>query len=213
MRERFSSIAAALDEFGLDLARDRLPVAPAAHYCMGGIRTDTWGRTDVPGLYAAGETACTGVQGANRLASNSLLECLVFGARAAEAALADAPDACAPWATVELPATHGVAAFESSGSPYSIATSSARDWMPMSAWNATRRRLAAARRSNFPRTPRMRQAAPDVMLAALIARAALLRQESRGAHYRSDINESKPEWRGRIHWRRAFAPRFEEVIP
>ena len=87
VRERFSSIAAALDEFGLDLARDRLPVAPAAHYCMGGIRTDTWGRTDVPGLYAAGETACTGVQGANRLASNSLLECLVFGARAAEAAL------------------------------------------------------------------------------------------------------------------------------
>ena len=61
-----------------------LPIGPAAHYCMGGIRTDTWGRTDVPGLFAAGEAACTGVQGANRLASNSLLECLVFGARAAE---------------------------------------------------------------------------------------------------------------------------------
>ena len=87
VRQRFPSLVQRLDEFGLDLARDLLPVSPAAHYCMGGIRTDTWGRTEVQGLFAAGEVACTGVQGANRLASNSLLECLVFGARAAEAAL------------------------------------------------------------------------------------------------------------------------------
>ena len=69
----FPAIAATLRRWGLDLARDLLPVAPAAHYCMGGVRTDTEGRTEVPGLYAAGEAACTGVQGANRLASNSLL--------------------------------------------------------------------------------------------------------------------------------------------
>ena len=80
VRERFPNIAAQLREWGLDLARDLLPVAPAAHYCMGGVRTDVEGRTDVPGLYVAGEAACTGAQGANRLASNSLLECLVFGA-------------------------------------------------------------------------------------------------------------------------------------
>jgi len=69
----------------IDIARDLIPVGPAAHYMMGGIDTDEWGRTSVPGLFAAGETACTGVHGANRLASNSLLEGLVFGARAGEA--------------------------------------------------------------------------------------------------------------------------------
>jgi L-aspartate oxidase len=100
---RFERLAATLCEFGLDLARDPLPVAPAAHYCMGGVRVDTWGRTDVPGLYAAGEVACSGVQGANRLASNSLLECLVFGARAAEAALGDGPRVVTAWNTVALP--------------------------------------------------------------------------------------------------------------
>src|SRR5260370_5806507 len=98
-KNRFAGVAATLRDFGLDLARDRLPVAPAAHYCMGGVRTDTWGRTDVPGLYAAGEVACSGVQGANRLASNSLLECLVFGARAAEAALTDPRETIATWRT------------------------------------------------------------------------------------------------------------------
>ncbi len=82
---RFPTIAAACRERGLDLARDRIPVSPAAHYMMGGIATDGWGRTTVPGLFAAGEVACTGVHGANRLASNSLLEGLVFGARAAQA--------------------------------------------------------------------------------------------------------------------------------
>ena len=82
---RFPTIAAACRERGLDLARDRIPVSPAAHYVMGGVATDLWGRTTVPGLFAAGEVACTGVHGANRLASNSLLEGLVFGARAAQA--------------------------------------------------------------------------------------------------------------------------------
>src|SRR5207302_11159804 len=82
---RFPTIAAMCREIGLDLARDPIPVGPAAHYVMGGVETDEWGRTSLPGLYAAGEVACTGVHGANRLASNSLLEGLVFGARAASA--------------------------------------------------------------------------------------------------------------------------------
>ncbi len=82
---RFPHIAAACRAAGLDLARDPVPVSPAAHYVMGGVETDLDGRTSVPGLFAAGEVACTGVHGANRLASNSLLEGLVFGRRAGQA--------------------------------------------------------------------------------------------------------------------------------
>jgi L-aspartate oxidase len=87
VRSRFPTITEACLTARLDLATDRIPVGPAAHYAMGGVQTDLWGRTTVPGLYAAGEVACTGVHGANRLASNSLLEGLVFGARAAQAML------------------------------------------------------------------------------------------------------------------------------
>ena len=83
VRRRFPAITDACRQAGLDLATDRIPVSPAAHYVMGGIETDLDGRTSIAGLFAAGEAACTGVHGANRLASNSLLEGLVFGARAA----------------------------------------------------------------------------------------------------------------------------------
>ena len=81
-------ISSACRQAGLDLARDPIPVGPAAHYVMGGVQTDLDGRTSIGGLFAAGEVACTGVHGANRLASNSLLEGLVFGARAGKAMLA-----------------------------------------------------------------------------------------------------------------------------
>jgi L-aspartate oxidase len=90
LRQRFPGISRFLAEYALELSRDLIPVRPAAHYLMGGIRTDLMGRTTVRGLYAAGEVACTGVHGANRLASNSLLEGLVFGARAAAAMVEDA---------------------------------------------------------------------------------------------------------------------------
>jgi len=85
MYERFPTISAICRSYGLDLANDLLPIAPAAHYCMGGVMTDTYGCTTLAGLYAVGEVACTGVHGANRLASNSLLEGLVFGVRLADA--------------------------------------------------------------------------------------------------------------------------------
>src|SRR6185295_2359619 len=85
VRSRFPTITKVCREAGFDLATDRIPVSPAAHYLMGGVETDLHGRTSVDGLFAAGEAACTGLHGANRLASNSLLEGLVFGARAADA--------------------------------------------------------------------------------------------------------------------------------
>jgi L-aspartate oxidase len=86
IRSRFQSIDARLRQLGMDMTKDLIPVAPAAHYMVGGIRTDLWGQTSLPGLFACGEVASTGVMGANRLASNSLLECLVYGKRAIEKA-------------------------------------------------------------------------------------------------------------------------------
>src|SRR5690349_24482731 len=91
LQKRFPRIYSTCLSYGLDLATDMAPVCPAAHYMMGGVKTDLWGRTSLPGLYSAGETAATGVHGANRLASNSLLEGLVFGARAGQAMIKDAP--------------------------------------------------------------------------------------------------------------------------
>jgi L-aspartate oxidase len=92
---RFPNVAAALEEVGLDPRSDPIPVAPAAHYTMGGVACDLDGRSSLPGLYAVGESACTGLHGANRLASNSLAECFVFGRRAALAACDDPEPAAA----------------------------------------------------------------------------------------------------------------------
>jgi L-aspartate oxidase len=198
VRDHFAHLAARLADFGLDLARDRLPVAPAAHYCMGGIRTDTWGRTDVAGLYAAGETACSGVQGANRLASNSLLECLVFGARTAEAALTDKSTAAAEWHTRDLPVAAPAHASVSEGALAS---------------NQQGERLDAylgVERDALGLEILLQEALPVV--PALAATSALLRQESRGAHFRTDYPQTAPDWRGRILWRRHHPPRFEEVL-
>jgi L-aspartate oxidase len=202
---RFASLAHVLGELGLDLARDPLPVAPAAHYCMGGIRTDLFGRTDVAGLYAAGEVACTGAQGANRLASNSLLECLVFGRRAAQTALDDADRAHASWTTGPLPSADAL--------PPSVSTD---DRQPLA--ERLDRELAVERdASGLTRLltglpdPDWLASSAEPLLAALVGRAAWLRHESRGAHFRRDAPDTDPTWRGRIHWRAGAPPGFESL--
>ncbi len=214
VHERFPNISAHLRAWGLDLARDLLPIAPAAHYCMGGVRTDSAGRTDVAGLYVAGEAACTGVQGANRLASNSLLECLVFGRQAAEAALTDAPDDRATWARVALPV----------GVPTEAAPTVAAGVAPWDALGDRLDRDLGVERDALRLTALLADLATEVspaqadaaLVATLAAHAALTRRESRGAHFRTDAPATDPRWRGHILWRRAerggaVAPRFEEI--
>jgi L-aspartate oxidase len=158
---RFPNVFATLEKAGFDPRREPVPVAPAAHYLMGGIVTDVDGRSTIPGLYAVGECACTGLHGANRLASNSLSECFVFGERAARSATDDES------ASGVAPAP-GEWRFE----PPTVETRSA-------VWG-----LAGPSRD----AERLTRLAGDVYpLASLIARAALARAESRGSHRRTDF--------------------------
>ncbi len=162
---RFPSVFETLAQAGLDPTAAPIPVAPAAHYTMGGIAVDLDGRSSLPGLYAVGECACTGLHGANRLASNSLSECFVFGGRAAAAALAEA--------VAPNPPAPGEWRFE----PPSEATRAA-------VWS-----LAGPLR-HAERLERL--LADPYPLAAAIAACALERRESRGGHLRADFPHLDP---------------------
>jgi L-aspartate oxidase len=187
VRQRFPQIAATCRLYNIDIARDLIPVSPAAHYCMGGVRTDIEGRTSVPGLYAAGEVTCTGVHGANRLASNSLLEGLVFGARAGSAAAREAPK------TIEY------------AEPPDSDFGESPDWRLDGEVRAEVRRLMWRKVGIVRDAEGLTRAINElerigarslntlswnfVTLARLMARAALARTESRGSHYRADYPE------------------------
>jgi L-aspartate oxidase len=175
-QERFRALMGRIEAEGYHPATDPVPISPAAHFTVGGIRTDLHGRTDVPGLYAAGECACTGLHGANRLASNSLAECLVFGRRAALAALED-PTPAPRDAAAALAMTRTVAG--------PTLASADRDAM----WRdvgLTREAEGLAR-----------QASSQVAMVRLVAASALAREESRGGHFRSDFPEPDPALDGR----------------
>jgi L-aspartate oxidase len=196
---RFPGISAFLAQYGLDLGRDLIPVRPAAHYLMGGIRTDLGGRTSLAGLYAAGEAACTGVHGANRLASNSLLEGLVFGARAARSMLADAlPLATAPAAPDPGSAPQHLSLEESQRVETLIDSLQASMWANaglLREASSLRQGLAAqavceANLSEIAATDRTSRRLAEAQALSRVAQAiliaALARAESRGAHFRSD---------------------------
>ncbi len=186
---RFPGISSFLKQHGFDLGRDLVPVRPAAHYLMGGVRTDHWAQTSLPRLYAAGEAACTGVHGANRLASNSLLEGLVFGSRAAEAMqdesalpafvaavsaewpeeVGDSPDTLLP----ELQR----AMWEKAGL--------LRDAEGLLSLREDLERLSE--RLPSPVGRRTLEINNLVTIGSLITESALAREESRGAHFRNDF--------------------------
>ena len=202
VRTRFPTIHSTCLQYGLDITRRLIPVYPAAHYMMGGIETDREGRTSLPGCYAAGEAACTGVHGANRLASNSLLEGLVFGTRAARAALRDWP---------EVPEERKVPPLRLSGCRDLEIVNALRKRCGAVMWEGVgiireARGLRAARlelegiRKNlqdgcFHR--RVLETANMALLGDAIAASAQYRSESRGGHFRKDHPE-----RDDVLWRR-----------
>ncbi len=173
----FPNVVSALRQAGIDPERQLIPVAPAAHYVMGGIATDVHARASLGGLYAVGECSCTGLHGANRLASNSLTECFVFGARAARSALAE-----------PLPTEDAVAEMKRGAGPVEPPP-------PVSVAS----REALWRHAGLERDGAglKRLAQDEHPLVRLIAASALTRTESRGAHQRTDFPERDPQFDGR----------------
>ncbi len=183
-RGRFGGLMREIVLAGFDPACEPVPVAPAAHYTIGGVVTDLHGRTELPGLLAAGECAATGVHGANRLASNSLLECLVFGRRAGLAAL-DQP---------RLPARL-IEPAPPEPPRRVLAALRAQVWYQAGLVRDADG-LAELARSRDP-------------VASLVARAALARTESRGVHYRVDYPRANPSFTGHLVFRRGEPPTLE----
>jgi len=201
VRARFPNISARLLELGIDMTRDPVPVVPAAHYLCGGIAVDLDCRTDLPGLLAMGETAHTGMHGANRLASNSLLEAVVFGERGARAALADA-------ASLGVPASVAAWAGGPAGAmPEGVVIDHNWDVVRRLMWDyvgivRTERRLLLARErmdaiqsevsgylARFPANADLIELRNICLVGNLIVRSALERKESRGLHFIEDYPE------------------------
>ena len=200
--------------YGLDITQKQIPVAPAAHYMMGGVKVNSWGETNIPGLWAAGEASCTGAHGANRLASNSLLETLVFGKRLVERTTIPAAHR-QPLPPSRIEELRAMPVREHDRRRYPAPTleqlqhlmwhkvgieRNAADLQDaigtLAAWECTLEGAAAPRgRAGYD----LRNA---VTASRLMAEAALYREESRGAHYRSDFPKASPAWQKHIVWTR-----------
>ncbi len=195
LADRFPTITASCRAVGVDPVVDLIPVAPAAHYASGGVRTDLAGRTSIPGLYACGEVACTGVHGANRLASNSLLEGLVFARRIATDIVADLPERTDP---VPVPEPGRVFDPELRTPLQHAMSTGAGVLRTGSSLEAAADALGVLARSvDRPNTASWEAANLLTVASALVA-AALRRQETRGCHWREDFPTASPLWRGHL---------------
>ncbi|HEX8925166.1 MAG TPA: FAD-binding protein, partial [Terriglobales bacterium] len=191
LKRRFPRIYSTCMQYNIDITSEMVPIRPAAHYAMGGVATDLEGRTSIDGLYAAGEAACTGVHGANRLASNSLLEGLVYGARAAQAMVADRQSdgsvsgkIAVGKATKHTPVPEAESVIQAVQKIMWNDVGIVRDGKRLTTAIAHLERLED---SLPPLSCRRCWEARNILTTALvIARSALARLESRGAHYRTD---------------------------
>ncbi len=195
---------------GLDITRNQIPVAPAAHYMIGGVRTNSWGETNITGLFATGEVACTGVHGANRLASNSLLEAIVFSKRIVERTkskskgkavsgdyLKDLYPSLGQRPAKEAIPAPGLAALQQ------LLWDRAGIIREKEGLNRAAGILAAWEASLPRPTDQPSYELSNLVLAGrLLVEAALIREESRGAHFRSDFPRTSPKWRRHIVWRK-----------
>jgi len=229
VRERFPGMAAICGAFGLDLARDRIPVRPGAHYMIGGVRVDDMGRTGVPGLFAAGEVTSSGLHGANRLASNSLLEGLVYGARAGETAAAEVLAEGSRGADeFRVPAiAEPVRAAADEAADAALDLDDIRNSLRALMWRqvgversggSLAEALATVEgwcRYVLPRQfadPQGWQLQNMLEVARLMIRSAVRRDETRGVHFRADRPETSDAWRVHIAWRRGDAePRLQPL--
>lgn len=209
---RFPTIDAFCRRVGYDLTADLLPVAPAAHYLMGGVRTNLWGETSLPGLYACGEVACSGVHGANRLASNSLLEGIVFGARIVQHTVQRDDVAHASLQSADSSVNRDLLLQPSLDNMFSEPSPAPTlDALRRLMWQQVglirdaaglvqaRTTLAAWLMQLGPaHTIAEHELHNQIVVGWLMSIAALARQESRGSHYRSDFTDTDPAWRGHI---------------
>jgi L-aspartate oxidase len=205
LEKRFPNIYKTCLNYGIDMAKDYIPVAPAEHYCMGGIRTDVYGRTNIDGLYACGESACTGIHGANRLASNSLLEGLVFGHKIAKEVSLELRSISKKVKDISI-------SFTSNRTSSKIDESSIRSDIKATMTHEvgivrSRESLLIAKRkideyisllSNHKNENIKDFELQNIaLLSELVIESALEREESRGAHYRSDFDKTDD-----INWKR-----------
>jgi L-aspartate oxidase len=227
VRRKFPGMAETCRKFGLDLTRDRIPVRPGAHYMIGGVSVDAEGRTGVAGLFAAGEVTSSGLHGANRLASNSLLEGLVYGARAGGAASAELLAAGPDGDAFRVPPISNSKTLENGGEAAMLDLADIRNSLQSLMWRQvgverTGGQLAEALetvegwcRYVLPRQfgdPEGWQLQNMLQVARLMITAALVREESRGVHFRADCPEPAEAWLAHIAWQRGERePRIESL--